>query len=68
MKRYAHYLSVLAGSFNGSLSGLTAHQLGATAIKEALTRVSVSPSDVSEVLLGQVLTAGQEMHSHTLSV
>lgn len=47
------------GSFNGSLAPLAAHELGATAIKAALQRAKVDPGDVSEVILGQVLTAGQ---------
>ncbi len=47
------------GSFNGSLGGLKAHELGAVAIKAALQRANVSPGEVSEVILGQILTAGQ---------
>jgi acetyl-CoA C-acetyltransferase len=47
------------GSFNGSLASLTAHELGAIAIKAALERAGLSPGDVSEVILGQVLTAAQ---------
>ena len=46
------------GSFNGALSALPAHELGAIAIAEALSRAKVDPKDVSEVILGQVLTAG----------
>jgi acetyl-CoA C-acetyltransferase len=45
------------GSFNGSLSGVPAHYLGATAIREALQRAKVAPEEVSEVILGQILTA-----------
>lgn len=47
------------GALNGSLSTLKAHDLGAIAIREALNRCNVSPEDVSEVILGQVLMAGQ---------
>ena len=47
------------GSFNGSLSSLPGHELGSIAIKAALERAGVQPGDVSEVILGQVLTAGQ---------
>jgi len=47
------------GSFNGSLSSLPAHELGKVAITAALERAKTSPGDVSEVILGQVLTAGQ---------
>ena len=46
------------GSFNGSLGTVTASDLGATAIAEALKRSDVAGDDVSEVIFGQVLTAG----------
>ncbi len=47
------------GSFGGALSTLPAHELGKVAISAALERAGVAPGDVSEVILGQVLTAGQ---------
>uniref|UniRef100_A0A0B6YRS0 Thiolase N-terminal domain-containing protein n=1 Tax=Arion vulgaris TaxID=1028688 RepID=A0A0B6YRS0_9EUPU len=47
------------GSFNGSLSTLAAHDLGSIAIKEALSRSGVNGEDVSEVVIGQSLVAGQ---------
>ena len=47
------------GSFNGALSSLPAHELGAIAIKAALTRAKVEAAEVEEVILGQILTAGQ---------
>jgi acetyl-CoA C-acetyltransferase len=47
------------GSFNGSLSSVPAHYLGQVAITEALTRARVAPDEVSEVILGQILTAGE---------
>lgn len=47
------------GSFNGALSGLPAHQLGCAVIVELLKRARVDASAVSEVILGQILTAGQ---------
>jgi acetyl-CoA C-acetyltransferase len=47
------------GSFNGSLASLPAHTLGAVAIKAALERAGVAPGDVTEVILGQVLAAGE---------
>ncbi len=47
------------GSFNGALSSLPAHVLGEIAIKAALERAKVDPADVDEVIMGQVLTAGQ---------
>jgi acetyl-CoA C-acetyltransferase len=47
------------GSFNGSLGGVPAHVLGQTAIVAALSRANVEGADVSEVIMGQVLQAGQ---------
>jgi acetyl-CoA C-acetyltransferase len=47
------------GSFNGALSSLPAHELGRIALKEAMSRGGVQPGEVSEVIFGQVLTAGQ---------
>jgi acetyl-CoA C-acetyltransferase len=47
------------GAFNGSLSGLPAHELGKVAIKAALERAGIEGGKVSEVILGQILTAGQ---------
>ena len=46
------------GAFLGGLSSLPASKLGEIAITEALTRAGVAPDDVSEVIMGQVLTAG----------
>ncbi|MGQ7844156.1 acetyl-CoA C-acetyltransferase [Granulosicoccus sp. 3-233] len=46
------------GSFLGALSSVSAVDLGATAIEEALKRSGVEAKDVSEVIFGQVLTAG----------
>ncbi len=47
------------GSFNGSFANTPAHQLGATVIKAVLERAGVDASEVSETILGQVLTAAQ---------
>jgi len=47
------------GSFNGAFAGVTAHYLGEVAIKEAMARAKVAPADVSEVIMGQILSAGQ---------
>ena len=47
------------GSFNGALSALSAHALGEIAIREALARAKTDASEVNEVILGQILTAGQ---------
>lgn len=46
------------GAFSGGLSSLTAVELGSIAIGEALARGGISPDDVSEVVMGQVLTGG----------
>jgi acetyl-CoA C-acetyltransferase len=47
------------GSFNGAFANTPAHELGVVAIKAALQRAGVDAADVSETILGQVLTAGQ---------
>ena len=47
------------GSFNGSLGTVPAHELGRVAIQGALSRAGVSGEDVGEVIMGQILTAGQ---------
>lgn len=46
------------GAFLGSLSGFSAPQLGAIAIKSALEEAGIQPNQVSEVIMGNVLTAG----------
>ena len=47
------------GSFNGSFANTPAHELGTVVIKEVLDRAGVEAAEVDEVILGQVLTAGQ---------
>lgn len=47
------------GSFNGAFANLPAHELGAVAIKAALERAGLEPGRVSEVIMGQILTAAQ---------
>jgi len=47
------------GAFQGALAGVSAARLAATAIRAALTRAGVAPADVTDVLLGNVLQAGQ---------
>ena len=47
------------GAFNGVFATVPAHELGRTAIKAALDRAGVEPQRVSEVIMGQILTAGQ---------
>jgi len=47
------------GAFLGSFAAVPAHALGRVAIEAALAQAGVAPDEVSEVILGQVLTAGQ---------
>ena len=47
------------GSFNGAFANTPAHDLGAVAIKGALERAAVAAEEVDEVILGQILSAGQ---------
>jgi acetyl-CoA C-acetyltransferase len=47
------------GSFNGAFANTPAHDLGAIVIKDVLQRAGVDAAEVDEVILGQVLTAGQ---------
>jgi acetyl-CoA C-acetyltransferase len=47
------------GAFNGAFANLPAHELGKIAIQEALKRAGVEGDRVSEVIMGQILTAGQ---------
>jgi acetyl-CoA C-acetyltransferase len=51
------------GAFNGGLSSLPAHELGKIALTEAMRRAGVDPKEVSEVVLGHVLTAGAGMNT-----
>ena len=47
------------GTFNGAFATVPAHELGRTAIKAVLERAGVEGARVSEVIMGQILTAGQ---------
>ena len=47
------------GSFMGAFATVPAHELGSVAIKAALESAGIAPSDVSDVIMGQVLTAAQ---------
>ena len=51
-------LRTAIGKFGGALAKVPAPELGATVIRALLEKTSVKPEDVSEVILGQVLTAG----------
>jgi acetyl-CoA C-acetyltransferase len=50
------------GAFNGALGSVPAHELGKVAIKAAIDRAGIEPGRVSEVIMGQILTAGQGMN------
>ncbi|MGB5069186.1 MAG: acetyl-CoA C-acetyltransferase [Albidovulum sp.] len=47
------------GSFNGAFTNTPAHDLGATVLEAVVARAGIDKSEVSETILGQVLTAGQ---------
>ena len=47
------------GSFNGAFANTPAHDLGAAVIKAVVARAGIDAAEVSETILGQVLTAGQ---------
>ncbi|MCB1378776.1 MAG: acetyl-CoA C-acetyltransferase [Alphaproteobacteria bacterium] len=47
------------GSFNGALSSVAASYLGTTALKAVVERAKLEPGEIDEVILGQILTAGQ---------
>src|SRR5262249_12732183 len=47
------------GAFNGAFAILPAHELGGVAIQESLKRAGIEGATVSEVIMGQILTAGQ---------
>ena len=49
----------VVGSFNGAFANTPAHDLGAAVIKAVVARAGIDAADVSETILGQVLTAGQ---------
>jgi len=46
------------GSFQGTLSGLPAHALGAALIRSIVEKTGIAPAEIDEVVLGQILTAG----------
>ena len=51
------------GNFAGTLASVPADELGATVIRQLLLDTSVAPDQISEVILGQVLTGGQGQES-----
>ncbi|MDR5732094.1 acetyl-CoA C-acetyltransferase [Caballeronia sp. LZ025] len=56
------------GKFGGSLAKIAAPDLGATVIRAVLERAGVKPEQVSEVIMGQVLTAGSGQNPARQSV
>lgn len=46
------------GNFNGSLSGFSAVELGATVAREAIARAGINPTEVNEAIVGNILSAG----------
>ena len=46
------------GSVNGSLKNIQAHELGSIVIKEAIKKSNLKPSEIDEIIMGQVLTGG----------
>ena len=48
------------GAFNGAFANVPAHELGAAAIGGALARAGVDAAEVDEVILGQILQAGED--------
>ena len=51
-------LRTAVGKFGGSIAKVSAAELGAQVIKALIARTGIAPAQVSEVLMGQVLTAG----------
>src|SRR5207253_4991381 len=47
------------GSFNGAFATVPAHALGSLTLKAAMERAKLDPKEIEEVILGQILTAGQ---------
>ena len=47
------------GSFNGSFRDVAPYKLGSAVIKSLLDKIKIKASDIDEVILGQILTAGQ---------
>ena len=52
------------GNLNGCLSSLKAHELGAIVIRDVLKRGKTPASDVAEVIMGQVCTAGTHEYAY----
>ncbi|KTG06620.1 hypothetical protein cypCar_00005635 [Cyprinus carpio] len=58
-QKYQYFFAfLLTGSFNGAFSSVPLNDLGTLVIKDVLKRANVKPEEVSEVIMGHVLTAG----------
>lgn len=57
---YLYSLCCSSGSLNGALSVVPLHDLCSVVIREVLKRAAVKPDEVSEVIMGHVLTAGRQ--------
>lgn len=55
------------GSLNGALSAVSLRDLCSAVIKEVLKRAAVKPEEVSEVIMGHVLTAGESSGNHQVA-
>lgn len=53
------FACIYTGSLNGALSTVPLHDLGSVVIKDVLKRAALKPEEVSEVIMGHVLTAGE---------
>jgi acetyl-CoA C-acetyltransferase len=51
------------GKFGGALKDVPAHELGATAVREALARAGVEPDEVEEVVMGEVGQVGADVYN-----
>ncbi len=61
-QKYQYFCFLLTGSFNGALSSIPLNNLGTLVIKDVLKKANVKPEEVSEVIMGHVLTAGIALH------
>src|ERR1035438_1459655 len=52
------------GKFQGSLSDVSAPQLGAIAVREAVKRAGIAPTEIDECIMGNVLSAGLVATAH----
>ena len=55
------------GSFSGAFADVPAHDLGAAVLRELVARAGIEAEDVSETIMGQVLTGGQGQRRVSMS-